>query len=266
MKTVRFYWNLFWSYVAQYAKGRMEYRADFVAGLFTDVLYQLVSIIFLLVVFRQVPTLAGWKQAEVFFIYGYFLWPYAFFNTLANGVWDFSDRYILKGELDRLLLRPASALFQLILEGIELEPLMGLITGTAIMAWAATSLGITWRWYDPILMLVLTLGSTLVYLGIYLSLACIGFWYDGRTGLLPLLWNVNNYGRYPVGIYNRVLRLLLTWIFPFAFVGFYPAAYFVRREAFVWWAAVTPVIGLAFFGLAVALWRAGVRRYHGAGS
>jgi ABC-2 type transport system permease protein len=263
---LRFYWGLFWSYVAQYAKGRLQYRADFLAGLVTDVLYQSVSIVFLLVVFRQVPTLAGWRQEEVFFIYGYFLWPYALFGCLANGVWDFTDRYILKGELDRLLLRPASPLFQLILEGIELEPLTGLVTGSAIMLWGAGVLGVDIRWYDPLVLLVLSVGSTLVYLGIYLSLAAIGFWYDGRTGLLPLLWNVNNYGRYPVGIYNRALRMLLTWVIPFAFVGFYPAAYFLRRDTYWLWAAATPVMGVLFFGIAVAVWRAGLKRYHGTGS
>lgn len=266
MTGVRFYWGLFWSYVAQYAKGRLQYRADFLAGLISDVLYQSVSIIFLLVVFRQVPTLAGWRQEEVFFIYGYFLWPYAFFNCLSGGVWDFTDRYILKGELDRLLLRPANALFQLLLEGVELESLMGLVTGTAIMLWGAGALHLDVRWYDLPLLLILTAGSTLVYLGIYLSLAAIGFWYDGRTGLLPLLWNVNNYGRYPVSIYNKVLRILLTAVVPFAFVGFFPAAYFLRREAFWGWALATPVMGLLFFGLAVTIWRAGIKRYHSTGS
>lgn len=263
---MRFYWELFWSYVAQYAKGRLEYRADFVAGLISDVLFQSVSIIFLLVIFQQVPTLAGWQREEVFFIYGYFLWPYAVFGCLAGGIWNFSDQYIVRGELDRILLRPANALFQLLLEGIELEPLAGMVTGTAIMLWAGGALGLELRWYDPLLMLLLTAGSSLVYMGIYLSLACVGFWYDGRTGLLPLLWNVNNYGRYPVAIYNKVLRMLLSWVLPFAFVGFFPAAYFLRRDAFVVWAAMTPVVGVLFFGLAVLLWRAGVKRYHGTGS
>lgn len=261
-----FYWRLFWSYVAQYAKGRLAYRWDFIAGLISDIIYQSVSIIFLLVVFQQVPTLADWRQEEVFFMYGYFLIPASFFNTFSNGIWDFTDRYILKGELDRLLLRPANALFQLILEGIELEPLLGLVTGVAIMIWSGRTLHATFYWYDLLLLPVLTLGSVLVYMGVYLTLMSIGFWYDGRTGLLPLLWNVNHYGRYPVSIYNRALQLLLTWVIPFAFVGFFPAAYLLRREAFRWWAVLTPVVGAGFCTMAVLVWRAGLKRYHSTGS
>jgi ABC-2 type transport system permease protein len=266
MSNLTFYWGLFWSYVAQYAKGRMEYRWDFVIGLVTDLLFQSVAIIFLLVVFQQVPTLAGWSQPEVFFIYGYFLWPYALFGMISNGIFDFTDRYIVRGEMDRLLLRPVNSLFQLIMEGVALEPLMGFLTGSAIMIWAGRELGLLWQWYDPLVLILLTIGSTMVYLGVYLSLATIGFWYDGRTGLLPLLWNVNNYGRYPVAIYGGVLRAVLTWVLPFAFVGFYPAAYFLRREVYLVWSAVTPLVGLVFLSLAVLLWRSGIKRYHSTGS
>jgi len=263
---VRYYWGLYWSYLAQYAKTRLEYRWDFVAGLFTDLIYQSTAIIFLLVVFQQTPELGGWRQEEVFFIYGYFLIPYALFGTFSSRIWNFSEQYIVRGELDRILLRPANALFQLILEGIELEALLATLTGFAIMFWAGVRLDLQWHWYDPLIMLFLILGSTLVYFGIYLPLAAISFWYDGRTGILPLLWNVNTYGRYPVSIYNRAMRILLTWVAPFAFVGFYPAAYFLRRESYQTWALMTPVVGIVFCMGAYQIWNKGLRRYHGTGS
>lgn len=263
---MRFYWGLFWSYLGQYVKGRLIYRGDLLAGLLSELLYQGVSIIFLVVVFQQVPQLAGWRQEEVFFIYGYFLWPFALFTGLSGSIFDFSERYIVRGEMDRLLLRPANPLFQLILEGVELESMLGILTGSAIMLWASRSLALNWQWYDPLLLLLLTIGSTLVYLGVYLSIASVAFWYDGRTGLMPLLWNINHYGRYPVAIYSKVLRILLTWVLPFAFVGYLPAAFFLRRESYLLWAALTPAMGLLLFGAAVLIWRAGIRRYHSTGS
>ena len=39
---------------------------------------------------------------------------------------------------------------------------------------------------------------------------------------------------------------ILTWILPFAFVGFYPAAYFIDPENWKWFALLTPVVGIAF--------------------
>lgn len=263
---MRFYWHLFWGYLAQYLKGRLIYRWDFLTGVISDMVYQSVALVFLLVIFEHIPRLAGWRQEEVFFIYGYFLWPYSFFASIGAGMWEFADRYIVRGELDRLLVRPANVLFQVVLEALDLSPLMGLVTGTAIMFWSAQGMDLRWQWYDPLLFLVLTCSAVLVYFGVYFSLACISFWYDGRTGILPLTWNLNNYGRYPVSIYNRALRILLTWVLPFSFVGFYPAAVFLRRETYYMWAFITPVVGIAALWIAYQIWKAGVRRYHSTGS
>ncbi|MGR5875816.1 ABC-2 family transporter protein [Bacillus pacificus] len=47
---------------------------------------------------------------------------------------------------------------------------------------------------------------------------------------MPLMYNIGNYGRYPVNIYNRVIRFILTFVLPFAFVGVYPAAYFFKEN------------------------------------
>jgi ABC-2 type transport system permease protein len=89
---------------------------------------------------------------------------------------------------------------------------------------------------------------------------------DAPTGILPLVWNIQNYGRYPVRIYNKVIQILLTWILPFAFVGFYPAAYFLDPIHWAKMAYLTPLIGVAFFSLALMFWNYGVKQYRGAGS
>lgn len=53
--------------------------------------------------------------------------PFAIFSAFFN-IWDFNDRYIIKGEMDRILTRPIHSLFQIILERMELESLIGAIT------------------------------------------------------------------------------------------------------------------------------------------
>lgn len=259
-------WRTLWAYLAQYLKRRLAYKWDLLLGFSGDLVYQALAAIFILVIFRQTPSLAGWSQAEVFFVYGYFLLPYAVFSALGGGVWEFAERYVVKGEMDRVLLRPVNPLLQVLLESFEMEPLLGVISGIVIMLASASSLHLAWQWYDPLLLLLLVAGSTLVYLGVYLGLASTAFWSDGPTGLMPLVWNVNNYGRYPVDIYNHVLRLTMTWLLPFAFVGIYPAAGFLRRGGFLGFALLTPAMGVLFFGLALWIWRRGLRRYHGTGS
>ncbi|MFC0190336.1 ABC transporter permease [Fictibacillus aquaticus] len=259
------YLSIFFQYAGQYVKTRLSYRADMLVEIFSDFLFQAVNLVFILVVFGHTNLLGGWSREEMIFIYGFFLVPFAVFGAFFN-IWDFTDRYIVKGEMDRILTRPIHSLFQIVLERLELESLFGAVTGLIVMFYAGSRLGLELHWYDPFIFIVLVLGGVLVYAGIFISLASIGFWSDSRTDIMPMMYNIGNYGRYPVDIYNKVIKYILTWILPFAFVGVYPSSYFLGRTEWYGYAFLTPVIGAVFFGVAVWLWNVGVTKYRGAGN
>jgi ABC-2 type transport system permease protein len=260
-----FYVSIFFQYVAQYLKTRMEYRTNLLVEIFTDLLQQAVNLVFILVVFGHTNLLAGWSREEIIFIYGFFLVPYALFTAFFN-IWDFNERYIIKGELDRVLTRPIHSLFQIILERMELESLVGGLTGIAVMIYAGQMLDLELRWFDPLLFLFFIVGGCFVYAGIFVMIACISFWSDAKNSIMPMMYNISNYGRYPVDIYNKVIRFVLTWILPFAFVGVYPASFFLGKSEWYLYAFITPAIGFVFFALSVMLWNIGIKRYRGAGN
>lgn len=260
-----FYLSMFFQYVAQYIKTRLEYRANLFVEIFSDLLFQAVNLVFIVVVFGHTNLLSGWTRDEIIFIYGFFMVPFAVFGSFFN-IWDFNERYIVKGELDRILTRPIHSLFQVILERMELESLFGALTGIAVMVYAGINLKLTLSWYDPFLFIVLVLGGALVYAGVFIMLACISFWADAKTSIMPMMYNIGNYGRYPVDIYNKIIKFVLTWILPFAFVGVYPAAYFLEKEEWYFYAFMTPVMGIFFFGMSVFVWNQGVKKYRGAGN
>ncbi|MBD7966405.1 MAG: ABC transporter permease [Bacillota bacterium] len=259
------YISIFFQYVGQYLKTRLTYRADMIVEIFSDLLFQAVNLVFILVVFGHTNLLAGWSKDEMIFIYGFFLVPFSIFASFFN-IWDFTDRYIVKGEMDRILTRPVHSLFQIVLERMELESLFGVVTGLVVMFYAGDKLGLEISWYDPFIFILLVIGGALVYAGIFIALATIGFWSDSRTDIMPMMYNIGNYGRYPVDIYNKVIKYVLTWILPFAFVGVYPSSYFLEREEWYTYAFLTPVVGIVFFLIAVTLWNVGVTKYRGAGN
>ncbi|WP_044749486.1 ABC transporter permease [Bacillus alveayuensis] len=260
-----YYASMLFQYMGQYLKTRMQYRADMMVELLSDLMFQAANLVFILVVFGHTQVLSGWTRDEIIFIYGFFLVPFAIFAAFFN-IWDFNERYIVKGEMDRILTRPIHSLFQVILERMELESLFGAITGFIVMGYAAFQLDLSFHWYDIFIFALFVLGGTLVYAGIFVSLASISFWSDAKTSIMPMMYNIGNYGRYPVNIYNRIIRYVLTWILPFAFVGVYPSAYFLKKTDWYGYAFLTPVMGLAFFSLSIFIWNAGVKRYRGAGN
>ncbi len=246
-------------------KTRMTYRADFIIEVLTNLAFQLMNLLFIIVVFQHTSFLGGWSREEIIFIYGYFMLPYGVFMTFFN-LWDFTERYIVKGEMDRILTRPAYNLVQLMLENMNPSSLFGSLTGMLIMGYAWLQLDVTLQWYDPFVLLLFVAGSVMVYGGIYISITALSFFSDAPTGIHALMWNIQNYGRYPVNIYNKVIRFVLTWILPFAFVGIYPSAFFLDKEVTTLFSFLTPVVGLAFLTMGILIWNFGVRKYRGAGS
>ncbi|MBR2569766.1 MAG: ABC-2 family transporter protein [Paenibacillus sp.] len=260
-----YYAGLVSEYLKNYAKTRLTYRADFWVEVISDLLFQFTNLIFIFVVFMHTPTLAGWTRDEMVFVYGYFMIPYGIFSCFFN-LWSFSERYIVKGEMDRVLTRPAHSLFQVLLENVDPPSLIGSMVGALLMIVTGMNLGLSFSPLDMAVLLLLIIGSVLIYFGIYTALTSISFYSDAPTGILPLVWNIQSYGRYPMTIYNRFIQVLLTWILPFAFVGIVPAAYFVEGKGMQQMALLTPVVGLITFLIGITLWNIGVKRYRGAGS
>ncbi len=257
--------GLFADYLSQYFKTRLAYRTDFLGELVSNFIFEVINLVFIIVVFQHVPYLNEWTRDEIIFIYGFFLIPYAVF-TMFFGFWDFNEKYIIRGEMDRVLTRPIHNLAQICLESIAPDRVFGVITGLIIMGYAAIRLDLSFAWYDPILFVLLVISSVLIYAGVYTSIAAVSFFSDSRTGIAPMIWNIQNYGRYPVDVYNKLIRFILTWILPFAFVGVYPAAYFLRKEVWYSYTMLTPVMGIIFFSIGLFVWNWGVSKYRGAGS
>lgn len=259
------YVQLFLQYCGQYIKTRLEYRSDVMVGFFFDLLQQFVNLVFIFLVFGYTTSMNGWSRDEVIFIYGYFLIPYSIFLSFFN-IWQFNDQYIVKGEFDRILTRPIHSLYQVLLEKMELESLLGCITGIIIMVFSSIALDISFGFWDLLLFIPFIVGGVLIYGGVFVILASIGFFTDSKLSIMPMMYNVANYGRYPVQIYNRAIRFVLTWILPFAFVGSYPASYFLNRTDWIGYAFFTPVMGAIVFTLSIAFWNYGVKKYRGVGS
>ncbi len=258
--------RLFALYFSQYAKARLEYRADFVSSVIASFLGTAASFGFLLIVFARVPTLQGWSFAEMVFLYGFSLIPMGIFNVLSWNLWQFPERYLIEGRFDRVLLRPVSSMFQVLFEAFRLESLEATATGLFAVAWASRRLAITFGPFDVALFLVWAACGAAIYLAIFIGLTATSFWIEDRIGISPPVFNLMQFGRYPITIYDTWVRLALSFVIPFAFASFYPTAHFLHRNQFMreFWAV--PLVAAVSLTAALSVWKSGVARYHSTGS
>lgn len=151
-----YYMGLIWEYLKNYMKTRLTYRADFWVEILSDLLFQATNLIFIFVVFRHTDNLGGWSESEVLFVYGYFMVPYGIFSCFIN-LWGFSERYIVKGEMDRILTRPAHNLFQILLENVDPPALVGSFIGLIIMIFSGAEMGLMLEWWHIPALIILAL-------------------------------------------------------------------------------------------------------------
>ncbi len=258
--------GIFGHYFRQFVKTRLAYRVDFLVDTLAVSFSLGVQLAILGALFSKVESLQGWSYDQVLFIYGFSLVPLGIFNLTSVNLYRFSDRFIVQGKFDRVLLRPVSTLGQVLCESFNISGLNEIIMGLVVMGYAGWKMQRVWELSDVLAVLILGPSASLVYSGVFLGITAVSFWHEDRMGLAPPVYNVIRFARYPVTIFGAPVRFFLTFILPFAWVAFYPASWFLGSSEFSRLAWFTPLVGLVVFGGAVLIWRAGVRNYSSTGS
>ncbi len=251
--------------IARRLQARLVHREDLLAGALGGALVAAAGPIIVLTLFQHVPHLAGWTGPEVLFCWGFADTVAGVFYVVFQGLYVLNQRYILGGELDRLLLRPVDPYLQLLVDNLSLEDLPGFALGVAIMG-AAAWWGLDaapWRW--ALLPLAVLSGAAALG-GIVSAFASLGFHLHHRGTAVGLVLQLGTFARYPLDLFGAPLRWLLTVALPLGFAGFYGALWVIGGEGWRIYALLQPLVGALLLALGYGAFRFGLRRYTSAGS
>lgn len=260
------YLQLFGQYFVQYCKVRLAYRGDLIVSVVTTLVATAFGLALVFLLFRRAPEIAGWSFDEILFLYGFGLIPMALFNTVSVNLYYFGALYIVEGKFDRVLLRPVHSLFQVMSEQFRLESLSDAAVGLAIVFYAGSKLGLSFGPWEILIGAAAALGGLAIYLAVFLALTCVSFWVEDRVGVIPPVYNMLTFGRYPLDIYSPAIRFLLSWVIPFGFAAFYPSAKFLGHSEYDRYFLAFPAVAAVALTFSVWLWNRGVRNYSSTGS
>ena len=122
------------------AKVRLAYRGDLLLSILGDLLVASVGLVFLWAVFSHVPDIRGWTLHEVLLIWGLAETSTGLFFVLFQGLWFVNQRYLLGGELDRVLLRPLDPYLQILMDNVSPGNLPVALLGAAMVGAALSGL------------------------------------------------------------------------------------------------------------------------------
>jgi ABC-2 type transport system permease protein len=247
----------------------LEYRENFIMWFFFTFVYHGSAVAALWIILNSFPSMNGWSFRDMAFLYGLWMLAHALYNTFFSAIGEIPER-IHEGEFDRVLVRPLNALFQTITTPGQIFPdelILALVYFGVATWYSGVHVDALFVAFVPLIVL----GGMLIDLGIGLAIATAAFWFIKVDSLRWIVLQLEQeFTRYPVSIYSRGVRLLLTFVFPFAFMNYFPAAYFLHKTDIglalpPYVGLFTPLIGLAVAGAAYAFWRVGINRYQGVG-
>ncbi len=250
-------------------RAQLQYRASLAVRTLVDagILFSdFLPIWFLL---QRFGGLASWSPPEVALLYGMVELSWAPVEGALRGFENFSV-YLLRGDLDRWLLRPRGIALQV--GASEVDPRKA---GRALQAALVLGVAAWWLELGPASLAWVALGvagGALFFAGVVMLGAASLFWTLGQTTELQ---NILTYGgaaalSYPVSIYGRWFRRVVTYGIPLAFVNYFPALAALGKVGAEGWPAYLPWLSpLVCAGVLVcgrAAFAQGLARYESTGS
>ena len=263
---LRFHLRMYGTFQLVHLRTALAYEADFWIGILGVALTHGVGIVFVWALFLRVPQVAGWSLWEVAALYALSIIPRGLTELLCDGQWQLRN-LINRGEFDRLLVRPMSPALQVITQFSSIHGVGSVVLGSVVLGRALGELELAWGVGDWLLLALTLLSGTVVMSALNYATNCQGFWDSGSSSSFPfLMQNLAEFAKFPLTLYDQLVRAVLTWVVPFACVSYYPGLVLLGRpEAQPWMAGSAPLAAAGMVAVASIIWRQGLARYQGTG-
>lgn len=225
-----------------------------------------------LILLDRFDGIGGWTASEVLLLFGLADAGLGIGMLVADPLEPPTFSQLLRdGRFDQVLTRPISPLLFVVSTDVQIRYLGRVVAGVviavvalgtsgaaitpaagALMALSAIAMGVT-------VAAILTVGAAITMFTIEGTEVLNAFTYGGAT-----------MAGWPLQIYSGVLRAVFVWAVPVGVSVYVPTLWILGREgpsgAGRWMLPLVPLLVATFCGAAALSWRAGLRRYTGAGA
>jgi ABC-2 type transport system permease protein len=243
----------------------LEYRVNFLANTFMSVFWLAWAIVGVSVFFFHRDKMGDWTYPEVLIVVGLF----TFFNGVMEALLRPNIGAIIEqirdGTFDFVLTKPINGQFIASLRNLVIWRLVDVVIGLGLIIYALRLLGISPA-LDRIAIFTIMLASAIfIVYSLWLAMSSLAFWFVRIDNVTELFYAFYEAGRYPVTIYRGVVRVLLTFIVPIAFVTTFPASALLGRlDSNTAWIGV--ILAIVFLIASSRFWSFAVRHYSSASS
>lgn len=264
MQKVIYNISLYLSLLKVSLKEILIYRIDCIVGIFSQLIVQLVSLVFMFVVFQNTENIAGWNFKQILLLFGITRIAIGISGYCFDGLYDIGPKYIKSGEFDKILLRPVHPLISIIGDSREFVSIADVILGLILTICMLIQLSIPITALLIIKILFFSIIGALIIGAINTIFSISSFWTYRSNEVIWSFYRMYTFTEYPITIYNKFIRILITIILPFAFVAYYPTMAYLGFNSYLIY--LSPIVTIILWIVAIKLWNLALNKYRSTGN
>lgn len=246
-------------------KTKLEYKASFIVNSINQFLVFFTYYYTVVALFDKFNNIKGFNLYEIFICMGVIHFGFALSETLFRGMDHFED-HVIKGTLDRFLVRPVNVLYQVLVSEVDIIKIFKAIQALIIIGIGLANLNIHFDIFKIITLVLMLISSVLVFLALFIFTASYCFITVEGLEVKNLFTDGGKYlAQYPISIYNKGVVVFFTFIIPYGFINYYPLLFLLGRTDNKLY-MLSPIVTVLFVGLSVFVFNRGLKKYTSSGS
>ena len=257
--------SLLFDYMKVHFKIKMQYKASFIC----TVLAQLILVVFELFVLKSVfdkfNLLDKYNKYELYFNFSVVWVGYSLAQFIGRGFDKFSN-LVRDGSFDLLLIRPRHLFLQIIGSDMNYEKISRILSTLFLFIYSSTKIIVDFNILKLFVLISILLGSFMMIMSVFIIGASVSFYTIQGIEFINIFTDgTKQLGQYPMGIFNKIVRIVFTFVIPLTLVSFYPIEYLTGRQTFIGYAFL-PLLSIIYIIPALLLFKIGLRKYKSSGS
>lgn len=261
------YLKLYRVFLACAIKSKLVYKKDTIISIISFFISDTCQLLSLYLIIKNIPSLNGWGMYELAFMYGFSMFPKALDHFFTDALWMIGYFYVKTGELDRMLIRPVNPLFHAVAEVFQPAAMGELIMGIGLMIISIPKVHIIYSFGNIVLLLVAVIFGAVIFSALKLITCSVALWTKVSGQLVQIVYNMNDFAKYPVSIYNKAFRFVLSYIIPFALFISVPVEIFFKGNYNPWIVSIEIIlVSVVLTTIGMLIWNKGIKKYESSGT
>ncbi len=215
--------------------------------------------------FFKIPkTIAGWNFKQILLLYGVTRIPVGIAGYCFDELYQIGPKYIRNGDFDKILLRPVHPLISIIGGSSEFTSVGDVVIGLGITIYMLIDLAIPITALLIFKIIFFSIVGAFIIGAINTIFSISSFWTYRSDEVIWSFYRMYTFTEYPIDIYNKVIKIVITIILPFAFVAYYPTMdYLGFNHAMIY---LSPLVAIVLWFIAIKLWNLALTKYRSTGT